>query len=188
MPTMASLLPENVLKNLPSAICNPYLNFNDDVECLPCYNGVTGELLFKSPLPGSRRVSRQRLRGVLAEGLDIRWGRTLQEILFPVDGDSESPVQLTFDGGHTDVADYVLGTDGSSSKVRELLLGTEAARVQLSGFIFATGITDYHDAEKVEAVVKAHPVAAISMGMETVSGCGGMIVHSISLLHNKVPT
>jgi hypothetical protein len=188
MPTMAKLLQEDVLKNLPRAICNPYLNFNTDVEYLPCYNGITGEILFKSPLPGSRRISRQKLRGVLAEGLDIRWGRTLNQISFPSGGDSESPVQLTFDGGQMDVADYVLGTDGASSKVRELLLGAEAARVQLSGFLFATGIMEYRDADKVEAVVKAHPVAAITMGMEAVAGCGGIFIHSISLIHNRVPT
>lgn len=170
--TMSKLLPEDILKDLPNAICNPHLDFGDEeVECLPCFNGLTGDLLFKSPLPGSRRVSRQRLRRVLAQGLRIRWGKTLSGLSSPAS--AANPVRLTFEDGETYDAHYVLGTDGASSRLRELLLGREAARAQLSGFLFATGIVDYRDADKVEVVVKAHPVAAIMMGMEAVSGCGG---------------
>ncbi|CRG91781.1 Transient receptor potential cation channel subfamily M member 4 [Talaromyces islandicus] len=182
MPLFEKLLPEEVINDLPKAICNPYLNFTPEVECLPCYNGITGELLFKSPLPGSRRVSRKRLREVLSQGLDIRWGMKLDEIKFPpddkeLDGDpGNSKVQLVFIDGHTEYVDYVLGTDGASSRVRQLLLGEELAQTQLSGFIFATGITEYHDTTKVQAVVNAHPVAAITLGMDTVAGCGVMYV------------
>lgn len=180
------LLPEEVIKDLPKALCNSYLDFSPEVECLPCYNGTTGELLFKSPLPGARRVSRKRLREVLAQGLDIKWGEKLDKITFPSDntdhdGDSENlKVQLAFVDGHTEQVDYVLGTDGASSRVRQLLLGEKAAQTQLSGFMFATGITDYHDATKVQALVNAHPVAAITLGMDTVAGCGGMAPVSFS--------
>ncbi|KAH8691982.1 putative monooxygenase [Talaromyces proteolyticus] len=182
MPTFEKLLPEEVIKALPGAICNPHLTFNDEVECLPCYNGITGDILFKSPLPGSRRVSRQRLRRVLAQGLDIKWGKTLSNISFPFDdvdqsgNPARSPVQLTFADGQSELADYALGTDGASSKVRQLLLCDKDAEPQLSGFMFATGITEYRDASKVEAVVKAHPVAAITLGMEAVAGCGVLSV------------
>jgi flavin-dependent dehydrogenase len=181
MPAFDNLLPEDIKNNISEAICNPYLDFNTEVECLPCYNGITGELLFKSPLPGSRRVSRQRLRKVLANGLDIRWGTKLTQMNFSSSGSEndsgrESQVNLVFDGGKKDRSDYVFAADGASSKVRELLLGPDAARAQHSGFMFATGIAKYHDAGKVEAVVKAHPVAAITLGMEVVAGCGSMYI------------
>ena len=176
---------------MPKAICNPYLDFNADVECLPCYNGNTGELLFKSPLPGSRRVSRQRLRTVLSRGIDVKWSKKVIQIKFPSDDNNksteyESPVQLIFDDGDTDAADFVLAADGASSTIRELLLGPEAARVQLAGFMFATGVTNYHDADKVVAVVKAHPVAAITLGMESVAGCGGMSIFQIFLVTKEL--
>lgn len=180
MPLFEKLLPEEIINDLPKAICNPYLDFNSEVECLPCYNGITGDLLFKSPLPGSRRVSRKRLREVLSQGLDIKWGKKLDKISISSDdsqpGDilTDLKVQLAFVDGHTEQVDYVLGADGASSKVRQLLLGEKAAQPQRSGFMFATGITDYHDAKKVQAVVNAHPVAAITLGMDTVAGCGGM--------------
>lgn len=180
MPLFEKLLPEEVTNDLSKAICNPYLDFNAEVECLPCYNSITGELLFKSPLPGSRRVSRKRLREVLSQGLDIRWGKKLDTISFSSDDNklednlANLKVQLAFADGHIEQVDYVLGTDGASSKVRQLLLGEKAAQPQLSGFMFATGITEYHDAMKVQAVINAHPVAAITLGMDTVGGCGGM--------------
>lgn len=178
------MLDDEVKNDLPKAICNPYLDFNADVECLPCYNGNTGELLFKSPLPGSRRISRQRLRKVLSQGIDVKWSKKVVHIEFPSDDKYESPVQLIFDDGDTDVADFVLAADGASSKIRELLLGPEAARLQLAGFMFATGVTNYRDADKVAAVVKAHPVAAITLGMESVAGCGGMSIFQ-SIPRNK---
>jgi hypothetical protein len=175
MPLFKKLLPEHLVEKLPEALCNPALTFDEEAESLPVYNGETGELLFKNKLPGARRVSRQRLRALLAKDLDeagiIRWGKKLAE--FSHDGES-GPVQLRFEDGSTFEADYVLGADGSSSKVRELLFnGDEAARVQLSGFMFATAIVQYGDAAKVQAVLKAHPVAAITMAMDSVGGCGG---------------
>ncbi|KAI7973743.1 hypothetical protein EIK77_001806 [Talaromyces pinophilus] len=186
LPILTELLDDDVKNDLPKAICNPYLDFNADVECLPCYNGNTGELLFKSPLPGSRRISRQRLRKVLNQGIDVKWSKKVVQIEFPSDDtgnitEYERPVQLIFDDGDTAAADFVLAADGASSKIRELLLGPEAARVELAGFMFATGVTNYRDADKVAAVVKAHPVAAITLGTESVAGCGGMSIFQVSL-------
>ena len=175
MPLFKKLLPEHLVERLPEGLCNPNLEFDEEAESLPAYNGETGDLLFKSRVPGARRVSRQRLRALLATDLDeagiIQWGKQLAE--FSQDGDS-GPVRLRFDDGTTHEADYVLGADGSSSKVRDLLFnGDEAARVQLSDFLIATTIVKYGDAAKVEAVVKTHPVAAITMATDSVGGFGG---------------
>jgi hypothetical protein len=184
MPLFQKLLPEHLVERLPEALCNPALTLDEEAESLPVYNGETGELLFKNKLPGARRVSRQRLRALLAKDLDeagiIRWGKRLAE--FSHDGES-GPVRLRFEDGSAFEADYVLGTDGSSSKVRELLFnGDEAARVQLSGFMFATAIVQYGDAAKVQAVLKAHPVAAITMATDSVGGCGGRFILEVSLM------
>lgn len=171
LPTFKKLLPESIIANLSKAICNPYLDFNAEVECLPCINGKTGELLFSSPMPGSRRVTRQRLRKVLVEGVDIRWGKRLLGMNV-----TDESVKLSFEDGETTEADFVLGTDGASSKVRDLLHGgDEKAKVKPSGYMFATTITKHGDAEKVEAVVKAHPVAVTMMGTESVGGVGGTL-------------
>lgn len=169
MPVFEKLVPKHILANLDDAICNPHLDFNAEVETLPCYNGVSGDLLFSSPTPGARRVSRRLLRKLLAEGVDIRWNKSVKEL-----SQTDSGVKGEFEDGEAFDADYVLGADGSSSKVRELLLGVEKSRPHGSGFLFATGITKFSDAVKTDAVVQKHPVAALMMGASVVGAVGGM--------------
>ncbi|KAK0624030.1 hypothetical protein B0T14DRAFT_192503 [Immersiella caudata] len=176
LPTFNSLVSESVLENFPKALCNRYLDFSDpESSTMLCANGMTGETLFKSAVPGMRRVSRKRLRGVLAAELDdgtIQWDKTLEKI--DVDGD-DGPATLTFSDGTTFSADFVLGTDGASSKVRELLFrGADVARVQPSGFMCATAIVKHNDAAKVQPVLGSHPTATIIMGTESVGGCSVM--------------
>ncbi|OAA67795.1 Aromatic-ring hydroxylase-like protein [Akanthomyces lecanii RCEF 1005] len=168
MPIFQRLVPKDILRNLNDALCNPNLQFDAETETLPCYNGVTGELLFSSPTPGARRVSRKRLRALLAEGIDIQWNMSLKDITRTDNG-----IRADFEGGETIDADYLLGTDGTSSKVREILIGAEKAQPQGSGFLFATGINQYEDAEKTKAIADKHPVAALMMGTSSVGGIGG---------------
>lgn len=194
MPMLEELLAAEVLAELPRALCNPYLCFDGEdrskVESLPCYNGTTGRLLFRSATPGARRVSRQALRRLLARRVQVQWRKRLvalsrrgeDEHLGGAQGTAnrgggqaagEGRVRLEFDDGERFEADYVLGTDGSSSTVRELLLGGQRARLSKSGLLFATGITKFGDAAKTEAIVNAHPVAALMMGTSSVGAVGG---------------
>ncbi|KAK3326711.1 hypothetical protein B0H66DRAFT_581072 [Apodospora peruviana] len=140
MPMFLDLLPEEIRKNVPKGVCNPHLDSDELAESITAYSGDNGEKLFNNPMPGARRVSRQKLRGVMVEGLDIRWGKRLIGI---DDDDAEEKVKIRFEDGETFEVDYVLGTDGPASKLRELLFpGDEAAaRVRGSGFMIATCIT-----------------------------------------------
>jgi len=177
MPTFLDLLPEDIRDNISKGYCNPYLDYSDEsTESITCYDGQTGNELFTNKMPGSRRVSRQKLRGVLAEGLDIRWGKELISINSD-DDDSSGPVKLVFADGDVIEADYVLGTDGPGSKVRRLLFPgrEEDSKLVNSGFMIATGVVKYEDREKVEKIVEAHPVAAITMSTDTVMGFGGRL-------------
>ncbi|KAK4450213.1 hypothetical protein QBC34DRAFT_77606 [Podospora aff. communis PSN243] len=176
LPTFKKLLPPHIVDNLPLAICNPHLDFTPEVECLPAINGKTGGPLFTSPMPGSRRVARQRLRKVLAEGVDVQWGKKLVS-LDVSESEKDGPVVLGFEDGSKAEAKYVLGTDGPGSKVRDLLFGRrEEGKVKGSGYMFGTVIVKHGDKKKVEAVVKAHPVATVLMGTESVGGIGVMYV------------
>ncbi|TQW06707.1 cytochrome b2 [Cordyceps javanica] len=167
MPILKRLVPEVILEDLSEALCNPHLQFSAQVETLPCYNGVTGDLLFSSPTPGARRVSRRRLRALLARGIEIRWSMSLKTITR-----TEGGVKAEFEDGTTVDADYLLGTDGTSSKVREILLGAGKSKPLGSGFLFATGINQYEDLDKTDAIVSKHPVAALMMGTSSVGGIG----------------
>ncbi|KND93465.1 hypothetical protein TOPH_01954 [Tolypocladium ophioglossoides CBS 100239] len=171
LPKLSELLPEDILADFPQAFCNPHLEFNEEVESLPCYNALTGELLFRSATPGARRVSRQALRRVLARNVDIRWRKAVSRL-----SKTEGGVLLEFEDGETFEACRVLGADGASSKARELLAGAERARLERSGFLFSTGITRYGDGDKTNAIVKLHPVAALMMGTSSVGGVGTIAV------------
>ncbi|EXF84972.1 hypothetical protein CFIO01_02185 [Colletotrichum fioriniae PJ7] len=169
MSTLTELLPEQIVKNFPRGICNPHLEFNDWDESIIGYNGATGEVMFQNSTPGARRISRRRLRKVLAEGLDVRWGKYLDQMV-----PRSTSMDLVFRDGEKYEADYVLGTDGVSSKVRELLMGVEKARPVPSGYSIANCVCKYGDADKVNAVVKAHSVCALMLGTANLAGCGVM--------------
>ncbi|KAK5655365.1 hypothetical protein OQA88_5932 [Cercophora sp. LCS_1] len=170
LPTFNNLLPEAVRANLVKALCNPRVEFTPEVECLPCFNGVTGELMFKSPMLGSRRVSRQLLRQVLSEGLNVQWGKRLVDI-----SSTAEHVTLTFANNATVQADFVLGADGASSTVRSLLFHRDPkANIVPSAYYIATVIMRHDDAAKVEPVHNFHPVATIMMGASCFVGTGTM--------------
>ncbi|KAF9880354.1 FAD-binding domain containing protein [Colletotrichum karsti] len=172
MSTLTEMLPERVLKSFPQAFCNPYLEFNEWDESIPGYNGNSGEILFRNPTPGARRVSRRRFRKVLVEGLDVQWGKVLSA-LNQIDDDT---IQLEFADESKFDANYVFGTDGVSSKVRELLLGIEAAKPVPSGFMIANCNVNYGDEDKVKTILKAHSVCALMLGSGVMAGCGVMSV------------
>ncbi|KAK3950731.1 hypothetical protein QBC32DRAFT_8526 [Pseudoneurospora amorphoporcata] len=184
LPLFSSLLPPSIFANFDRAICNPHLDFDEWAETLPMYNGETGDLMFKSAVPGSRRITRRGLREVLAEGLEIQWGRKVASL------DTESnpdKVKVTLEavgeeGAEEEEeevwADHVLGTDGASSKVREILFsnqegGEEKAKVMRSGFMIGTCIVDYQDdGEMVRKVLEKHPVTSLVMSRGAVGGFG----------------
>lgn len=178
LPLFYSLLPPSILANFDKAICNPHLNFDDWAETLPMYNGETGDLIFKSAVPGSRRITRRGLREVLAEGLEVQWGRKVTRLNTESDPEKVKVILEGQEGMEEEVwADYVLGTDGAGSKVREILFanqegGEEKAKVMRSGFMIGTCITDYQDEETVKKVLEKHPVTAMVMSRGAVGGFG----------------
>ncbi|KAK2015002.1 oxygenase-like protein [Colletotrichum eremochloae] len=171
MTTLREILPEHILKNFSKGYANPHLEFDEWAESVPFYDGLTGNLMFKNPVPGARRISRLRLRQVLVDGLDIQWGKDLKVIL-----PSQHSIELTFKDGKAITADYVLGADGPFSKVRELLMGEKAKPIP-SGFSIANCICKYGDTDKVNTVIGVHPVFAVSMSSLNMAGCGIQTVH-----------
>ncbi|EAA28183.1 FAD/NAD(P)-binding domain-containing protein [Neurospora crassa] len=159
------------------ALKNAY--FDEWAETLPMYNGETGDLMFKSAVPGARRITRRGLREVLSEGLDIAWGRKVTRL--DTESDPEK-VKVTLAGEEgveeEEVwADYVLGTDGAGSKVREILFadqenGEEKAKAKRSGFMIGTCVVDYQDENVVRKVLEKHPVMAMAMSRGAVGGFG----------------
>jgi hypothetical protein len=176
MPSLTRLLSESLIEKSNVADCDSSFKYDLGANPTPCYNGATGEILFKAPSPGARRISRLRLRKVFAEDLDVKWGKQLVSITHKEGADG--PTTLEFADGETLDADYVIGTDGASSKVREILLGPEVAASKLSGVTIAIGCPTYGDAEKAKFARSAHPIGAMVFHSAGVGGTGSMS-HSI---------
>ncbi|KAK4442282.1 hypothetical protein QBC34DRAFT_455868 [Podospora aff. communis PSN243] len=179
LPTLKALLSDSALAKFPQALCTPHVEYTPEIETMLCINGQSGEVMFRSQMPGMRRVTRQRLRRIMATEFApaIHWNKQLEKIEF--NGGGDGPVRLIFADGTTVEADYVLGADGASSKVRELLFAggdEEVAQAKPSGFMCATGYVTHHDAAKVEPVIKLHPIAAVTVG--ATSNCGVAVMYA----------
>jgi hypothetical protein len=173
LPNLKSLLSDSALADFPQSFTNPHLEYTPEVESMPCINGQTGEVMLRSAMPGLRRITRQRLRRILAAEFNaagaIQWGKQLEKM--DVDGEM---VRLIFADGTAAEANYVLGTDGASSKARALLFGDdEVARAKPSGLMCATGYPRHGDPAKVEPVVNLHPLGAVTAGVTSTCGVAG---------------
>jgi len=164
LPTLRNMLPDDVFAELPSAHANPFYAYSDQPESLPFFNGVTGELAFKTTAL-FRRMSRQRLRRVCTKGLDIKWGAKVVDLQI---GDS-GPVSIVLSDGEVATADLVIGADGSSSKIRRWLVGEEEGRSIASDWAIGSGVIQY-SAEQAKAILAPSEICSVS------TGPNGMIV------------
>ncbi|KAG6070910.1 hypothetical protein E4U16_006508 [Claviceps sp. LM84 group G4] len=170
-PKRRRLVPANILEAFQDVVCNTCVHHTEILKDIPVYNGLTGGLLFRKPASEVRLVSRQGLRRILVQELDVRWDKTVDGFESVPDG-----VRLSFKNGGVFDADYILGADGWLSRIRQLLMGSKIPRLCPSGYLLAMGITKYSDASKTEAILKAGPVASIMMGMKVVGTVGVMSV------------
>ncbi|KAL8738246.1 MAG: hypothetical protein Q9181_000926 [Wetmoreana brouardii] len=119
-------LPKSIFERLMTAIVDPNRGLSEH-DYLPSLNAQTGERLMAFPSPNVLRFSRSKFRALIAEGIDIQYGKRLSSILCP---DNNSPVTAQFEDGTAVTGSIVIGAEGANSKVREYLLGPEQAALQ----------------------------------------------------------
>lgn len=164
------ILPDEVLVNIQVAYTDPFYPFDDGTEPLPFFNGPTGAVAYHVPAPDIRRLSRTRFRQVCTQGLDIRWEKRLVDITLG-EGEDEPPVRLTFEDGETAEADFVVGADGTNSKVRRWLVGEEAGRAKASAWSMCNGIVCYGDKEKALFLRNPHPLCSLAFSEHGLALC-----------------
>lgn len=123
MPILKALLPTSLNAKLQSVQVDPH-EPTKAVDVLQFLNGATGEAMGGPKVNYFHRLRRAKLRALLVEGLDIRWGKKLQHIAYSANG---TTVTATFDDGEEVAGLLIVGADGSRSAVRRLLLGPEIA-------------------------------------------------------------
>jgi 2-polyprenyl-6-methoxyphenol hydroxylase-like FAD-dependent oxidoreductase len=136
LPALRECLPDDVLCQVPQAYVDRAAVERGEQTAYPFFNLNTGEFQAATPkLPESQRirVSRQRLRGVLATGVDVQWRKAFQRY-----EEGEESIKVTFEDGSICEGRLLVGCDGSHSKVRRSVFPNEHANyhvpVRLFGF------------------------------------------------------
>jgi len=119
-PALKALIPEEMFAQLQTAQVDPHTP-TKDVDTLRFLNGRTGEITGGIEVKKFYRFQRGRLRNLLAEGLNIKWGKTLSQITYSDDG---GQVTAHLMDGTEDTGSTLVGADGPQSQVRDLLVGS----------------------------------------------------------------
>ncbi|CAL8584300.1 hypothetical protein XPA_009904 [Xanthoria parietina] len=126
MPQFNECVGEDISSRIPTVLVDPIRGFSDQ-DVFPIINGQTGEILMKLPTPNVVRLNRSKFRALIAEGLDIQYGKRLRDIQCPSGTDT---VIVHFEDNTTVTGNLLIGADGANSRVREFLLGREKAALQ----------------------------------------------------------
>ncbi|KAK4185124.1 hypothetical protein QBC35DRAFT_454601 [Podospora australis] len=159
-PVITKLIPPNLLEEVNAAYTDPSYPYDDkEIESIPFYNGLTGQLILNVP-SAARRISRTRFRRLCSQGVDIHWGASITAINIPEPNDKD-PVMITFANGKTAQADLVIGADGPNSFVRRFLVGEDKAKPAPTTIAIGNGLVKYTTAEMALKVRAPSPICAL---------------------------
>lgn len=85
LPTLKSLIPPSLFARLQSTQVAPNIP-TKPIGILSFLNGKTGETIGEAQIEGFYRLRRSKIRKLLTEGLDIRWGKEIVDIAYSSDG------------------------------------------------------------------------------------------------------
>ncbi|KAI4198288.1 MAG: hypothetical protein LQ350_005371 [Teloschistes chrysophthalmus] len=116
--TFLSLLPQHIIDKLPTVYVNPEAIKSGEKGNFLFFDLQSGQARWKVPPSLRIRVSRERLRALLLDGLDVQWSKTLESISTP----DHDTVTAQFTDGTTATGTLLVGADGSRSRARSILL------------------------------------------------------------------
>ncbi|KAL7799180.1 hypothetical protein V8C37DRAFT_407538 [Trichoderma ceciliae] len=153
LPALQSLLPPS----LAGRICDEssvdrWADRRGEASRFPFFNLDSGELKTQTPgaVKSARiRVTRERLRKLLAEGIDIEWEKSLREFQSNDDG----TVSALFEDGASCTGTLLVACDGGQSRVRRALF-PEESKLLLQLPVRTMGVKVLLTAEQIEPIRK----------------------------------
>lgn len=130
IPALEALMPDDFITRIQGTQVDPNVPTND-ADQLPFINGQTGERIGEIKSSKFYRLRRDKFRKLLMEGLDIRWGKGLTDVIYSAD---RRKVTACFTDGTEDSGTLLVASDGPHSTVRGLLVGAEKAKVTPTDF------------------------------------------------------
>ncbi|KAG8531886.1 uncharacterized protein KY384_003522 [Bacidia gigantensis] len=163
---LAECLPQPVQDAISKAQVKPHAKI-DEGATMPILNAETGEVLMRAPTPNVLRLNRARLREVLAQAIDVKYGKRLKSV---EKGDDGKGVIATFEDGTTASGNLLVGADGAKSRVRQALLGAERGGLQTLplmglralGTLPAKIALELKNRINADLVVTVHPVGLVA--------------------------
>jgi 2-polyprenyl-6-methoxyphenol hydroxylase-like FAD-dependent oxidoreductase len=146
LPLLQSLLPDDIWLQINTTQPDPE-SIAKATDTFSLYNGETGELLKILPTGGMRRFSRTRLRALISEGIEVKYGKTLSSISYD---ERESGVSAHFADGTSISGDVLIGADGPRSKSRDLIVGEGRSEANPAGVVLAVVRSKYTAEQAVE--------------------------------------
>lgn len=125
VPALQYLMPDELLARIQGTQTDPNIP-TQDADQLPFTNGQTGELIGELKSDKIYRLRRDKIRALLLEGLDVRWGKAISDLTYSADG---RKITARFADGTEDTGSLLIASDGPHSTVRTLLIGSEKAKV-----------------------------------------------------------
>ena len=125
VPALHALMPDELLARIQDTQTDPNIPTKDSDQ-LPFINGQTGELIGEIKSAKFYRLRRDKIRALLREGIDVRWGKAISDITYSADG---GKVTAHFMDGSEDTGNLLIACDGPHSTVRTHLVGAEKAKV-----------------------------------------------------------
>ncbi|EZF33726.1 FAD-dependent monooxygenase [Trichophyton mentagrophytes] len=111
------LLPQYLVDRLPETYVDPDAVAKGENGNFLLFDLRTGETKWKVPPAKRLRVSRERLRRLLMDGIDVQWNKSISSI----SQISETAVRCEFSDNSSAEGTLLVGCDGSRSKTRSLL-------------------------------------------------------------------
>ncbi|KAL9045185.1 MAG: hypothetical protein Q9214_001737, partial [Letrouitia sp. 1 TL-2023] len=115
--TFLSLLPQHIVDRLPNIYVDPDAIKRGENGNFLFFDLRSGEARYKVPPNKRIRVSRERLRALLLDGLDVQWSKSLSSITT-----DNSAITAHFRDRSTSTGTLLIGADGTRSTTRSLLL------------------------------------------------------------------
>lgn len=127
-PCLKSLIPDEFWSRIQSVQVDPSRP-PTETDHLDFMNAQSGEVMASIPVPFFYRLRRRKLRGLLVEGLDVRFGMRVVDVRYHDDdadrgtGTGTGMATALFQDGSSITARLIVGADGARSVVRQSLLG-----------------------------------------------------------------
>ncbi|KAI9730425.1 MAG: hypothetical protein M1834_005935 [Cirrosporium novae-zelandiae] len=123
VPILQTLLPPELFAQLRDCQVDSSLPLPEDAV-LDFYNGESGVKITHVDVGKWYRLKRSKLQSLLRQGIDVRYGKKLENVTYSEDG---KIVTAHFADGTETKGIFLAGADGSRSETRQLLLGFEKA-------------------------------------------------------------